>query len=126
MKAAHDGVDFLNARYFHRLTHGIHDADMAAGADDNEALVLQIETGGVLMDVLVGHDLALHFGRQVVAPLTTGPPLELELHHGVREHFFDAVALDLACRERLAADHDRRLAHPALHVLLADIATVAP
>src|SRR5260370_7842558 len=92
MKAAHDGMYLFNARYFHRLPHGIHDADMAAGADDDEALVLQIEAGGVLMDVLIRHDLAFHFGWEIVARGASGAALELELHHAVRENFFHSLA----------------------------------
>src|SRR5712671_4102252 len=106
VKAAHDGMYLLNAGYFHRLAHGIHDTDVTAGADHDETLVLQIEAGCVLMDVLIGHDLALHLRRQIVAGVASGAVLELELYHGVRKHLFDTAALDLACRERMATDHD--------------------
>src|SRR5258708_11068246 len=72
VEAAHDRVDLLDARYFHRLPDGIDDADVAARTDNDETLILQIEAGGVLMDVLIGHDLAFHFGRQIVARVATG------------------------------------------------------
>ena len=38
MEAADDGVDLLDAGDFLRLPHRIDDADMAAGADHDEAL----------------------------------------------------------------------------------------
>src|SRR5229473_531434 len=124
VKASHDGMNLRNARHFHRLAHGIDDTDVAAGADDYETLVLQIEARGVLMDVLIGHDLAFHFSGQIMARVASGAVLELELHHGVRKHLFDAAALDLACRECLAADHDGRLTQHELDVLPGDIAAV--
>jgi hypothetical protein len=40
MEAAHDGVDFIDARNFHRLPHRIDDPDMAARADDDQAFAL--------------------------------------------------------------------------------------
>src|SRR6476469_1066758 len=98
MEAAHDGMDLIDPRHFHRLAHGIDDADTAAGADHDQALIPEVEAGGVLMDVRVGHDLALHFGRDVVAPVASGAVLEFNLHHGVRQHFLDAVSLYLAGR----------------------------
>jgi hypothetical protein len=51
VEAAHDSVNLLDTRYFHRLAHGIHDANVAAGADDNETIILQVKTGRVLMNV---------------------------------------------------------------------------
>ena len=38
MEAAHDGVDLLHARDLLRLPDRIDDADMAAGADHDQAL----------------------------------------------------------------------------------------
>src|ERR1700727_440784 len=38
VETAHDRMNLLNSRYFHRLPHRIDDADMATGADDNETL----------------------------------------------------------------------------------------
>src|SRR3984957_16529149 len=124
VETAHDRVNFRNTRYFHRLPHGIDDADMAAGADDDQTLVLQIEARRVLVNMLIRHDLAFHFRGQIMARIASGAILQLELDHGVGEHFFDAVALDLAGRERLAADHHRRLTENELDVLPRDVATV--
>src|SRR5258708_31304758 len=94
VKAAHDGMYLLNAGYFHRLPDGIHDTDVAAGADDDETLVFQIEARGVLMDVLIGHDLAFHFGGQIMAPRASGPLPLAELNHCVAEDPFETAALD--------------------------------
>ena len=58
------------------------------------------------MDVLVGHDLAFHFGRQIMARIAPGAILEFELDQGVRQHPLDTAALDLAGGECLSADHD--------------------
>ncbi len=124
MEAAHDGVHLLDARDLLRLAHRVDDADMAAGADHDQPLVPDVEAGGVLVDMLVGHDLAFHLRRQVVAGVAAGAVLERELDHGVRQHLLDAGALDLAGGEGLPADHDRALRQHHLHVVGRDIAAV--
>ncbi len=43
MKTAHDGVDLLDAGDLLGLSHHIDDADMAAGADHDKALVLRLK-----------------------------------------------------------------------------------
>lgn len=54
-----------------------------------------------------------------MAGIATGAILEFELRKRVRQHFLDAVALDLAGREGLAADHHRLLAQSAASALQA-------
>src|ERR1700682_5107243 len=78
VKAAHDGVDLLDTGYFHRLAHRVDDADVAARTDDDKTPVLQIEARRVLMDMLIRHDLAFHFSRQIMACVASGAVLELE------------------------------------------------
>src|SRR5689334_4080113 len=124
METAHDGMNLLHARYLHRLPDRIHDADMTAGGNDDKALVLQVEAGRMLVNVLVGYDLAFHLGRQVMARIAPGAVLLLEFDERVRQHLLDAVALDLACGEGVTANHDRRLAQHELDVPLGDVAAV--
>src|SRR5450631_3035854 len=96
----------LDTRYLHRLPDRIDDADVATRADDDETFVFKIEASRVLMDVLIGHNLAFHFGGQVMTRVASGAVLEFEFYHSIWKHLLDAAALDLACRERLLADDD--------------------
>src|SRR5215212_4735222 len=124
MKATHDGVYLLYTGDLHCLAHGVDDADVPTRTDDDQTPVFQVETGRVFMDMLIRDNLALHFGRQIVAGIAPGAILELELHHRVRKHFLDAASLDLSSGESLAANHHRRFAQYHFDVMLADIPTV--
>src|SRR5581483_9920635 len=96
MEAAHQRVNLLHARHFLRLPGRIDDADVTAGTDHDEATVFQIETGRVLVHVLVRNDLSQELRRLIVARVAAEPVLHGKLNLSVREYFFDAGALDLA------------------------------
>jgi len=110
MKTADDCVDLLDARDLLGLAHRVDDADMSAGADNDEAPVLHMEARRVLMDVLVWHDLALQLGGRLVARVATEAVLDLEFDEGVGKHLFDAGALDSPRCEGVPFDHCRSLA----------------
>ncbi len=88
MEAADQRVDLLHAGNFLRLPRRIDDADMAAGADHHKALVLDVEDGGVFVNVFVRHDLALQFGRCVMRGVAAKAILDRELHLRVRQDAF--------------------------------------
>ena len=88
MEAADNRVNLLNARHFLRLAHGVHDPGMAAGGDHDEALSLDVEAGGVLVHVLIRHNLPLQFGSRIVAVVTASGFLGI-IHRCVRKHAFD-------------------------------------
>jgi|SRR6266508_912759 hypothetical protein len=96
METARDGVNFLHAGYLLRLPHRIDDADVTAGADNDQATILDIEAGRVLVHMLVGHDLSLQLGSCKMAHIAAETILHGELDHGVRQHLLDSAAFDLA------------------------------
>jgi hypothetical protein len=79
METADDSVHLFDARDLLRLPHRVHDAHVPARADDDEPLVLHVEAVGLLVDVLVGHDLAVHRRRQVEAGIAAHAVPDAEL-----------------------------------------------
>src|SRR6266480_4775733 len=109
METAHDGVNFLHAGHLLRLPHRIDDADVTAGADNDQATILHIEAGRVLVHMLVGHDLSLQLGSYEMAHIAAKTILHGELDHRVWQHLLDAAAFDLAGGKGLTLDHGRSL-----------------
>src|SRR5262245_30908441 len=97
MEAADDRMHLLDAGHFLRLPRRVHDPDMAAGADNHQPAVLHVETGGVLVQMLVRHDLALQLGRRVMAGVAAEPILHRELDLAVRQHAFLAGRREARC-----------------------------
>ena len=124
MEAADDGVNLLDARDFLGLLHRIDDADMAAGTDHDQTHIPDIEAGRMLVDVLVGNDLALHLRRQVVADIAAEPVLHAEFDPGLRQDAFAAAARDLAGGEGMARDHGRGFAQHRRNLLRRKLAAI--
>ena len=124
VETTHDGVDFLHAGDFLRLSDRIDDADMTAGADHDQTAILHIEASRVLVDMLVGHDLALQLGSGEMAHVAAEAVLHGELDHGVWQDLLDAAAFDLAGRKCLFLDHRRRLGENQLDPMGGDCAAI--
>ena len=69
MEATDERMHFLDAGDFLRLPDRVDDADMAARGDDDEAAVLHVEAGRVLVGMLVRDDLALQLRRREMGVL---------------------------------------------------------
>jgi hypothetical protein len=79
------------------LPDRIDDAGMSARTDDHQSLVFQIEAGRMFVDVLIGHRLADHLGRQITDCITTCSVLEAKLDTTVGQDTLDAGSIDLTC-----------------------------
>src|SRR3954463_15629281 len=78
----------------------------------------------MLVDVLVGHDLALQLSRRVVAVIAACGLLRGIIHEAVRQNALHAIARDLAGGEGVALDHGRRLAQHDRYLLRHDLPTI--
>src|SRR6516164_11027049 len=110
MKATDQRVQFVDAGDLLRLSDGVENADVAARGDDNEAAILHVEAGRVLVGMLIWDDLALQFRRRemrVLRGVAAEPVLDPILHHSVGQDLLDAGALDLPSGEGVAGDHSR-------------------
>ena len=74
--------------------------------------------------MLVRHDLALQFGRRVVAVVAGGAILLGVIDKAVRQDALHAAARDLAGREGVVLDHGRRLAQHHRDLVRDDRATI--
>ena len=64
MEATNQRMQFLDAGDLLRLSDGVENTDVAARGDDNEAAILHVEAGRVLVGMLIWDDLALQFRRR--------------------------------------------------------------
>ncbi len=125
VEATDDGVNLLNAGYFLRLPDGIDDADVSAGTDDDETFPTNIETGGVLVHMLIGHDFALQFRCGVMAIVASGSILARRVvHERVGQDLLYTAALDLTRREGMPFDHGWRFTEHGLDFLCSDFAAI--
>src|SRR5262245_34864314 len=75
MESAHQCVDLLHAGHCLCLPCRIDNADVTAGADHDEAAILHVEAGCVLVRVLVRDNLSLQLGRREMARIAAKPVL---------------------------------------------------
>ena len=78
----------------------------------------------MFVDVLVGDDLAVHLGGQIMAGVAAEPVLDAELDPGLRQDALAAAARDLAGGERVSGDHGRRFAQHGRDLLRRELAAV--
>src|SRR5262245_21160565 len=122
METADDRMHLLNTGNLLRLPYRIHNADMTTGADHHQTFAADVEAGGMLMYMLVRHDLALELGRREVAVRAAGA-LPAVVDETVGQHPLDTVAFDLAGRKGVARDYGRRLAQHRRHLVRVDLAS---
>src|ERR1700689_94771 len=101
MEPANHCVDLRYTGDIDRLAHGIHDTDMPTGRNDHQPAVLNVETGSMLVPVLVRYELA--FGLGVEHRHLAAEPLSLMIFDGrIRQHALERPTLDVAGRERVS------------------------